>query len=109
MSQFEHEHEIAASMAYSRGDIEGAVGFIAACANTRDIELPRRPLPKASRLDTIRSLTRYYFECVRLISEHRGKTITSIRQNYSQPYKVMAAAQASKAKTETAKSQNRQP
>ena len=86
-----HEMQIlnSASMAYAKGDIAGAIGYLVGLAALLDIQLPRPPFPARSTIDTHQRLVRHYFECLRIVNEKLGRKIEGIRLSYSQPFKLV--------------------
>lgn len=104
-SASEKDYFFQAANCYSHGDVEGAIGYLVGLAETLQIKLPRRPLPKPSSLDNTRTLGRHYFNCLRIISSHKGKTIVDVRQSYATPMKVRAAGQQQAASGQSVKAQ----
>lgn len=79
-----------ANFAYAKGNISGAVGFLEALAEQKHLQLPRRPMPRASQLDTMRVLERHFFRCLRILGGNTGDIIDNVRMSYSRPFQVTA-------------------
>ena len=68
------------------------------------IKLPKRPLPKPSQLDNLKTQGRYFFQIYNLINAYNGETIKNVRSAYARPFKVEAAGPAAPtSKAEVAK------
>jgi hypothetical protein len=84
----EQELEHSANLAYARGDVDGAIGYVLALSKLLSIKLPQRPMRSRSISINTRIATKYYFHCLSLMGAQRADDITRVRAKYGRPFQI---------------------